>query len=1059
MSDATVSFNILARDNATSTITGISKRFGDLRVGFASVSKGIAGAAAGAAVALVGLATAGATMGVKTAASLEQAQIGFETLLGSGQKAEGFLKDLQKFAASTPFELPGLISASRQLIGVGQSADSVIPTLTAWGDAAGALGLSQEQFERAMLATTQSMAKGKVQAEELMQITEAGIPIYPLLAKAMGKTVPEIQKLGEQGKLLAKDVFPALEAQMKKDYGGAMAKQSQTLTGLWSTFMDTLNLGLANVITPLIPALKTGLAGATETAGKALRSFGLGLNALGAAFQGEGITSDGFVGAMERIGVKAREVFDVFQTVALPRLREFGGFVTDKLVPKLGDFLGFITKWPVKVIGGLKTGFDTGNWGPLGKSIGDGFITALKGISGTVDRLGAAVGEMFDKIDWGKLGGKISGAVRGMLANVDWKGVGETLGDSVITIFQRATTLGEKVGKSFKDLMDKVDWKNIGRDSTKSIGNFIAGIDWAQLSKTLGLAVLKSLKFNFVVFNTVTQSAADLIMGMAEEIGRAIGRWFSGAGRWLEAKGKELVSGLKAGASSEAKSFGTWISQSVIQPVVSPFRNAGKWLISHGRELITGLKNGIWEFAKGLDDWMTRAPVAKLIAPWHAAGKWLLGPGKKVIGGLLQGVGDAAKNIGNWVGRNVISPTVGVFSKAGSWLVQHGKNLVAGLQNGIVSIAKSIGGWVGRNVISPTVSVFTRAGTWLVSHGRNLIAGFKNGILEIARSIGSWAYRSVIVPVVSPFARAGTWLTTEGANLIAGLKNGVVGQMKSIGTWVKANVVDPVVGAVKKFFGIRSPSTVFAGIGGHLVAGLMKGLSTTSGTAIAKKVFGDMPSALRSIVGKGLISVSNLPKKALDALGSAVGIGAPLGGPSGNQSNEGVVRTLAAQYGWATGAQWNSLRALIMGESGFRNTAQNPTSSAYGLFQFLDSTWGTVGASKTSDPWAQTVAGLKYIARSYGSPANAYAKWSSRSPHWYEKGTPWVPNDQLAYLHKGEAVVPAEVNRRAIRMPSSGGTITLRVETGGSRMDDLLVELIRRYVRVNGGDVQAVLGQ
>jgi len=150
-----------------------------------------------------------------------------------------------------------------------------------------------------------------------------------------------------------------------------------------------------------------------------------------------------------------------------------------------------------------------------------------------------------------------------------------------------------------------------------------------------------------------------------------------------------------------------------------------------------------------------------------------------------------------------------------------------------------------------------------------------------------------------------------------------------------------------------------------------------------------------------------------------------------------------------------------MGESGFNSNAQNPTSTAYGMFQFLNSTWGSVGASKTSDPWGQTVAGLRYIANSYGSPLNAYSKWSGRSPHWYEKGTPWVPNDQLAQLHKGEAVLPAEVNAARLKASKNGGaqTVVLRVESGGSRMDDFIVEMIRRYVKINGGSVQAVLGR
>jgi hypothetical protein len=38
------------------------------------------------------------------------------------------------------------------------------------------------------------------------------------------------------------------------------------------------------------------------------------------------------------------------------------------------------------------------------------------------------------------------------------------------------------------------------------------------------------------------------------------------------------------------------------------------------------------------------------------------------------------------------------------------------------------------------------------------------------------------------------------------------------------------------------------------------------------------------------------------------------------------------------------------------------------------------------------------------------------------------------------------------------GGIVLEIRSGGSRMDDLLVEVIRRAVREQGGDVQTVLG-
>lgn len=107
------------------------------------------------------------------------------------------------------------------------------------------------------------------------------------------------------------------------------------------------------------------------------------------------------------------------------------------------------------------------------------------------------------------------------------------------------------------------------------------------------------------------------------------------------------------------------------------------------------------------------------------------------------------------------------------------------------------------------------------------------------------------------------------------------------------------------------------------------------------------------------------------------------GVPSSVGGNAAIVKSIfASMFGWAS--HWPSTYSLLMKESGFRNTAQNPTSTAYGMFQFLDSTWGGYGIPKTSDPRLQTIAGGRYIAGRYGNPSNALA-FHLRN-NWYDKG-------------------------------------------------------------------------
>lgn len=63
-----------------------------------------------------------------------------------------------------------------------------------------------------------------------------------------------------------------------------------------------------------------------------------------------------------------------------------------------------------------------------------------------------------------------------------------------------------------------------------------------------------------------------------------------------------------------------------------------------------------------------------------------------------------------------------------------------------------------------------------------------------------------------------------GTNIIEGLLKGIADAVVGIGTWIKTNVIDPFIDSVKELFGIHSPSTVMAEIGGYLIEGLLDGI-------------------------------------------------------------------------------------------------------------------------------------------------------------------------------------------------------------------------------------------
>jgi tape measure domain-containing protein len=202
-------------------------------------------------------------IGIRTAASLQQARVGFETLLGSAKEATSFLSGVRDFAVRTPFEVEQLIANSRALLGVGVTADGIIPTLKSLGNVTAAFGLNQEQFNGILRAFTQIASKGKVQAEELLQISENGLPAMQLFAKGLGLTVEELLALTKEGKLTAKVALPALLKQLNKDYAGAMSKQFHTLTGVYNNFKESAKLALSDGVQPLVPILQSALPKAT----------------------------------------------------------------------------------------------------------------------------------------------------------------------------------------------------------------------------------------------------------------------------------------------------------------------------------------------------------------------------------------------------------------------------------------------------------------------------------------------------------------------------------------------------------------------------------------------------------------------------------------------------------------------------------------------------------------------------------------------------------------------------------------------------------------------------
>ena len=75
-----------------------------------------------------------------------------------------------------------------------------------------------------------------------------------------------------------------------------------------------------------------------------------------------------------------------------------------------------------------------------------------------------------------------------------------------------------------------------------------------------------------------------------------------------------------------------------------------------------------------------------------------------------------------------------------------------------------------------------------------------------------------------------------------------------------------------------------------------------------------------------------------------------------------------------TKRQANCLLWIFNKESHINPNAKNPTSTAKGIGQLLDSTYKNLGLKHSADPIAQVVAAIAYVSRHYGSDGACAAK-------------------------------------------------------------------------------------
>ncbi|WP_017752525.1 tape measure protein [Clostridium tyrobutyricum] len=366
---------------ASPTIKIKDKVSGELGIIRSGISKTISAATSLQGVLLgVGGAWAGVVKPMQIAGDFEQTQMAFTTMLKSAQKANSFLTQAQNMANATPFDFPQLADASKKMLAFGWNVKQILPDLTTIGDAASGLGLGAEGINQITLALGQMKAKGRVQGDEMLQLTEAGVPATKILQEQLGLTAKQVANIGNAG-ISSDKAIRALLTGMNKRFGGMMQNQAKTALGLMSTLKDTFENKLMNPWGQgLWSGIKPGLTKVTQWLDKNDKK----VTELGNLFKKAGHNISSFIGGgLENAQKRLSKLMDTKQW----KNADLGGKITlawDKVVAE-----PFSSWWN----GSGKTKINkvaSGMGSAIGGAIGGGIVSFLDALGGKSDKVGGA---------------------------------------------------------------------------------------------------------------------------------------------------------------------------------------------------------------------------------------------------------------------------------------------------------------------------------------------------------------------------------------------------------------------------------------------------------------------------------------------------------------------------------------------------------------------------------------------------------------------------------------------------------------------------------------------
>ena len=382
--------------------------------------------------------------------------------------------------------------------------------------------------------------------------------------------------------------------------------------------------------------------------------------------------------------------------------------------------------------------------------------------------------------------------------------------------------------------------QTLATDGVSLLGEFNKGIlssdgDWGKIGEAVGGAVSGILGKLNEYLPKITEMAVTVITVLVAGISDNIGLIVSSAGQILNS----LIGGIVT-VLPELVGCAVTLLLALVNGIIENL----PMLVEAALQVVIALANGISTALPTLIPQVVQT-VLTIVNTLIDNVPMLIESALAIVIALAQGIGEVLPELAAAIPQILSSIVTAVIGSL-PMLLPAAIDIIFALIDGILGALPELIAAIPNLILGIVQGILDNLPT-LILFAPQIITALITGLIGAIPQL-ILALPQVIMSIVETF-RGYDWASI-GTNLISGLIEGVGGMIEKVTSKIR-EVGNGIVREFKDFFGINSPSTVFAGFGENLLEGLWSGIQNVKDWLIGKirSLGSTVTEALKDVLG------------------------------------------------------------------------------------------------------------------------------------------------------------------------------------------------------------------